>query len=144
MVFELEFLLTHQRGCHQIHQFMSGRIKLLKDGVPINSDNDPPLDYKYDVPSSFDENCGTYGLEDFQLPHPQCPETFVCGNQDTFSTCLNAMNCRMFIGMTTGVKAASQVALFIHQYVNLGLHQLRMHGTKCCLLILSLTLQSRW
>lgn len=107
----------------QIHQFMSGRIKLLKNGVPINEADDPPIQYEYDNPSEFDRSCGTYGLEDFQLPHPQCPETFVCGAEDqseglqAYATCQNAANCHMFSMMTVGVKAASPTALFIHSMI---------------------------
>jgi hypothetical protein len=100
---------------------MSGRIKLLKNGVPINEVDDPPIQYAYDVPGSFDKGCGTFGLDNFQLPHPQCPDTFVCGVEEqseglqAYAACNNAMNCHMFIGMTTGVKAGSPTALFIQQ-----------------------------
>jgi hypothetical protein len=103
---------------------MSGRIKLLRNGVPISEADDPELGYEYDVPGPFDETCGTYGLDEFQLPHPQCPETYICGLDDasssssglqSYAACTNAMNCHMFAGMTTGVKAGSPTALFIHQ-----------------------------
>jgi hypothetical protein len=108
----------------QIHQFMSGRIKLLRDGVPVNQAGDePPLGYEYGVPGTFDEGCGTFGLDAFQLPHPQCPDTYVCGLDSStaseglqaYAACTNAMNCHMFAGMTTGVKSESPTALFIHQ-----------------------------
>lgn len=103
---------------------MSGRIKLLKNGVPINSSDDPQLGYLYDAPSSVDQTCGTYGLKDYQLPNSQCPDTFVCGvDQVTDPTllayidCLNAMNCKMLDGMTSGNMANSPIALFIHQMI---------------------------
>jgi len=102
---------------------MSGRIKLLKDGAPVNVDPDPPIGYDYDSPGKFDETCGTHGLDLFQLPNSQCPPTFVCGADQTsdsvqkFSRCINAMNCHMFAGMTTGVRSGSELALFIHQMI---------------------------
>jgi Domain of unknown function (DUF305) len=34
-----------------------------------------------------------------------------------FSTCIDAMNCAMLDGMTTGISASSPTALFIHQMV---------------------------
>ena len=102
---------------------MSGRIKILKDGVPVNSEDDPPLGYTYDEPGIFDQSCGTFGLDPFQLPNPVCPAQFVCGVDESnqalahFSACIDAMNCRMLAGMTTGIKASSQMALFIHQMI---------------------------
>lgn len=98
---------------------MSGRIKILKDGVPVSTEDEPPLGYDYDEPGVFDETCGSYGLDAFQLPNPVCPAQFVCGvdesNQELaeFSACIDAMNCHMLAGMTTGVEAASQTALFV-------------------------------
>ena len=109
---------------------MSGRIKLLRNGVPVSESDDPELGYEYDAPGTFDQGCGTYGLDAFRLPHPQCPETYVCGLNESstsvsssspssslqsYAECTNAMNCCMFAGMTTGVQAASPTALFIHQ-----------------------------
>ena len=99
---------------------MSGRIKLLKDGQPISRKNRPRLGYSYDVPGVFDETCGTYGLDNFQLPHPECPSTFVCNagpENQPFASCIDAMNCHMFAGMTTGMSSQSNVALFIHQMI---------------------------
>jgi hypothetical protein len=46
--------------CH-IHQFMAGRIKLLKDGVPVNNDDSPPLYYQQETPGEFDAMCGVSG-----------------------------------------------------------------------------------
>ena len=58
---------------------MTGRIKLLKDGEPIQKDAElPELGYEYNQPAEHDQVCGTYGLHDFQLPHDECPERFVC------------------------------------------------------------------
>jgi hypothetical protein len=47
---------------------MSGRIKLLKDGEPINPDNTPDLGYMYDETGEFDAQCGSFGLDDYKLP----------------------------------------------------------------------------
>ena len=55
--------------CH-IHQFMTGCIKLLRDGNPIQKDVDlPELGYKYNQPAEHNQICGTYGAHEFQLPH---------------------------------------------------------------------------
>eukprot|EP00984_Skeletonema_dohrnii_P022591 scaffold11699_cov138-Skeletonema_dohrnii-CCMP3373.AAC.2 len=90
--------------CH-IHQFMTGRIKLLRNGQPIQKDvHLPELGYEYDMPAEHDEQCGTYGLNKFKLPHEECPEKFVCdvppGNNELmqFSSCIDSMNCAMMVG----------------------------------------------
>jgi uncharacterized protein (DUF305 family) len=107
----------------QIHHFMAGRIKLLKNGLPINNSDMPALGYVYDTPGPFDKKCGTYGLDAFQLPNPVCPDRFVCGveGQDeelqSFAECIDAMDCAMMSGMTTGVMASDEAALFIHQMI---------------------------
>jgi hypothetical protein len=81
---------------------MSGRIKLLKNGAPINETDVPPLEFVYDTPSDFDKECGTYGLDNYQLPNIECPDTFVCLEDVTdpalvsYATCIphhrNAVN----------------------------------------------------
>lgn len=102
---------------------MSGRIKILKDGAPVSEEDDPPLGYEYDVPSDFDKKCGSYGLDAFQLPNKLCPPRFVCGAEgeeeslQIYSSCIEAENCHMLAGMTTGISAASETALFIHQMI---------------------------
>jgi hypothetical protein len=104
----------------KIHQFMTGRIKLLQNGVPTQPDDDlPVIPYEYDVPSEYDVECGSFGMTDFQLPNPQCPDRFVCGagSLGTFAHCIETQNCYMFIGMTTGAAAGSEVALFLHQMI---------------------------
>ena len=106
----------------QIHQFMTGRIKLLKDGEPLQELNTPQLGYEYDSPSDYDKECGTFGLEMFQLPHDECPEKFVCDvpaeNTDLvqFAGCIDSMNCHMMAGMTTKA-SSSRSALFLHQMI---------------------------
>lgn len=104
---------------------MSARIKLLRNGVAINDELVPPLgiDYEYSPASDFDKQCGTFGLGEYVLPQPQCPETFVCDTSQKsasvqdYSKCLDAMNCAMFSGMTTSAATDDAVALFIHQMV---------------------------
>ena len=72
---------------------------------------------------SFDQACGSFGLETFQLPNPLCPDRFVCGTDTVsdelqhFSSCLEAANCAMMSGMTTGVRATEDTSLFIHQMI---------------------------
>ncbi|KAL3893638.1 MAG: hypothetical protein SGARI_008034, partial [Bacillariaceae sp.] len=103
-----------------------GRIKLTKNGKVLNERHTPDLGYDYDEVSEFDRECGTFGLGDFALPNPMCPSQFVCFDDETstspqlekFSQCIDAMNCHMMAGMTTGVKAAlDERALFVHQMI---------------------------
>ena len=101
---------------------MTGRIKLLQNGVPTQPDaNLPEIPYAYDHPTEYDKSCGSYGITDFQLPNPQCPEKFVCdpgsGAIGKFADCIESQNCYMFIGMTTGVSARSEIALFLHMMI---------------------------
>jgi hypothetical protein len=103
---------------------MTGRIKLLKSGVPINSMDTPTIDYEYDTPSEFDTQCGTFGLDNFKLPNIECPNTFVCVDDDltdpalvSYASCIDAMNCAMVAGMTTKYSANDPIALFIHQMI---------------------------
>ena len=109
--------------CH-IHQFMTGRIKLLApSGDMMQHKDTPPIPYSYDTPSQYDESCGTFGLGDFQLPNSQCPDKFVCNASgasaglSAFSDCIDSMDCAMMQGMTTGVSAGSIRALFMHQMI---------------------------
>ena len=121
--------------CH-IHRYLGGRIKLTRNGkiiqpthLPVHNELPPP-------PSSYDKQCGTYGLvheeanpgqrgdswahhveADYRLPHPECPHTFVCEDgKSTFSSCLDAINCHMFNGMTT-YENYGEVALFLQQMI---------------------------
>jgi len=108
--------------CH-IHQYMTGRIKILDaDGAIVNEEDSPEIPYPYADPDSFDVNCGTHNITDYQLPNPMCPDKFVCdvGNKynfKMFAGCIDAMDCHMLIGMTTGISAESELALFIHQMI---------------------------
>lgn len=108
--------------CH-IHGFMGGRIKLLKNGELINKMNFPIHKLYFAPPSAYDRECGTYGLKDFQLPHPECPHRFVCNVNDvtsssisSFASCLESMNCHMFAGMTT-YSTQGNVALFLQEMI---------------------------
>ena len=102
----------------------TGRIKLLKNDVAVKPDsNTPEIPYSYDNLNAYDKTCGTFGLDSFQLDHPECPEHFVCnvpeGNADLkqYSGCIDSMNCHMLSGMTTNVNAGSSTALFLHQMI---------------------------
>jgi len=91
--------------CH-VHSGMTGRIKLLDDeGNKVSEEDEPKIEYKYDAVSEYDQKCGTFGLDSFQLPNGQCPDHFVCGAEDgilgTFGGCVDSMNCAMLDGMTT-------------------------------------------
>ncbi len=84
---------------------MTGRIKLLRNGEPIQKDvHLPELGYEYDMPAEHDDECGTFGLNQFKLPHEECPEKFVCdvpsGNKELmqFAGCIDSMNCAMMVG----------------------------------------------
>lgn len=109
--------------CH-IHQGMTGRIKFVDaDGQSLNPTNEPDIPYEYETNDEYDMSCGTTGLEPFQLPNKQCPSTFVCNAPSEvtpvgkFANCIDTMNCKMLIGMTTNVNADSAVALFNHQMI---------------------------
>lgn len=109
--------------CH-IHQFMSGRIKVINSDGSLKQEADmPELGYEYDNPSEFDESCGTFNIDQHQLPDAMCPEKFVCDVPDeneslkAFSKCIEAMDCAMVKGMTNTVKSESEIALFIHQMI---------------------------
>jgi len=128
--------------CH-IHAGMTGRIKFVDaTGAVLQEADEPAIDYEYDVPSAFDEECGTYGIEPFQLPNSQCPESFVCNAPDLsydlgkYASCYDAMDCAMMVGMTTYVEDAK--SLFIHQMiphhqnaVNMAKALLKSGGLEC-------------
>ena len=102
---------------------MDGHIKLLRGDKPINHKNFPLQKIYFAPPSDYDTECGTYGLESWQLPHAECPHRFVCNVDDvedsslgTFAGCLESMNCHMFAGMTTHA-TQGDIPLFIHQMI---------------------------
>lgn len=100
---------------------MSGRIKILDDSkTPLVATDTPAIPYEYDTPGTFDRTCGTFGLDDWQIPNQNCPDEFVCNSDEaatpeleTFAQCIDAMNCRMMAGMTTNI-VDDEVTLFIH------------------------------
>ena len=86
----------------RVHEFMVGRIKLTRNGVPISELDNPSLGFIPDEASDFDLQCGTHGLDKFQLPNRLCPDRFVCGvdeqhseNIQLYAKCNDAMNCKM-------------------------------------------------
>lgn len=102
---------------------MTGRIKLVDENgnVLYPNDDEPVIPYGYESPSEYDEECGTYGLEDFTLPNSQCPSQFVCGKPEgpvgAYANCVDSMNCAMIAGMTSNVHMNSAIALFSHQMI---------------------------
>jgi len=109
-----------------LHHGMEGRIVLLPESGLVSDLPESVLATTttfVDTRSDFDKACGTTGLGDFQLPNPLCPDRFICGTETVteelqhFATCLDAANCFMMAGMTTGVKATDDAALFIHQMI---------------------------
>jgi hypothetical protein len=102
---------------------MTGRIKLVDaNGEPLVTEDTPEIEYSYDEVDEFDKQCGTFNTSDYQLPHPECPEKFVCdvaGESSVlsgFAECMDAMNCAMMVGMTTHA-TTSEIGLFIHQMI---------------------------
>lgn len=93
------------------------------DGVFLSHEDTPIIPYSYDEASDYDKECGTYNLDEYQLPHAECPSKFVCDKPDAetpvgkFANCLESMNCAMTVGMTSNVNMDSSIALFIHQMI---------------------------
>merc|ERR1712086_807579 len=92
------------------------------NGDPLNSVDTPDIPYDYQVPSAYDQSCGTFGLDEFQLPNKECPKKFVCkapgnGAVAQFADCVDSMNCKMLSGMTTNVNENNAIALFNHQMI---------------------------
>jgi len=103
---------------------MTGRIKFVdENGMQLNDFDTPVITYEYDMPSEYDKSCGTYNLEKYRLPHPECPSKFICGKSGTdtpvgrFADCLDSMNCAMAVGMTSNIHMNSAIALFVHQMI---------------------------
>ena len=98
---------------------MSGRIKFLDaQGNKVSEADTPVLPYSYDEITGHDKECGTFGLNPFELPNNQCPPRFVCADENdfsssvttdfsplvplaTFAECIDSMDCAMADGMTT-------------------------------------------
>jgi len=135
--------------CH-VHSGMTGRIKLLDaNGDMLSEANEPEIPYDYDTVSSYDQKCGTFGLDSFQLPNSQCPDHFVCdpgeGILGSFSQCVDSMNCAMLDGMTTtyggdgaGTDFANDAILFMRQMiphhqnaVNMAKAAMKLGGVEC-------------
>ena len=109
--------------CH-IHNEMSGRIKIVDQGVPVNPQDTPELGYEYEVPSEFDAACGTFGAEIYQTGSGVCShDTFVCldgaesSDQALFSECLAAVDCAMDYGMRTNIHDSDPAVTFMHQMI---------------------------
>jgi len=113
--------------CH-IHKGMSGRIVLADaDGTLLNAEREPPYVTGYldieDATDDFDVDCGTYDLVSYrpvETNQDECPETFVCGQEDgvvgEYAQCIDAMNCAMNKAMTT-TATDSPSELFLIQMI---------------------------
>eukprot|EP00592_Proboscia_alata_P007435 CAMPEP_0194358064 /NCGR_PEP_ID=MMETSP0174-20130528/5410_1 /TAXON_ID=216777 /ORGANISM="Proboscia alata, Strain PI-D3" /LENGTH=822 /DNA_ID=CAMNT_0039128291 /DNA_START=277 /DNA_END=2743 /DNA_ORIENTATION=+ len=87
------------------------------------------MERKSNQQSTFDEQCGTFDLQPFRLPHKECPERFVCDNDEEdedgignqFAECVDAMNCAMTVGMTNNAPRSKGkdgvIALFNRQMI---------------------------
>jgi hypothetical protein len=89
---------------------MSGRIKLYEPTGTLVNPSDSPALYNNTagavVPGVFDQQCGTFGLEEWKLPNSNCPDRFVCGSdQSVFASCIEAANCKMLAGESFLVSA---------------------------------------
>lgn len=73
----------------RIHQFMAGRIKLLKNGVPVNPNDEPATYYEQEVPGEFDQRCGVSTVPNtwffwwvvfvyIYFSHGHCPNVSCC------------------------------------------------------------------
>jgi len=107
--------------CH-IHQFMTGRIKFVDPvtNIVLQVANEPAIPYPYEMATAYDQSCGTFGTEMFQLPNAQCPSEFVCNEPagvSAFAGCVDSMNCAMTAGMTTNASSDDARALFVHQMI---------------------------
>jgi len=137
--------------CH-VHSEMTGRIKLLDaNGDMLSPVDQPKIPYEYDKVSEYDQKCGTFGLDSYQLPNAQCPEEFICdkkagdGLVGTFGGCVDSMNCAMLDGMTTtyggdnaGSDFINDAVLFMrmmiphHQNaVNMAKSAMKLGGIEC-------------
>ncbi|KAJ1627141.1 hypothetical protein T492DRAFT_596093 [Pavlovales sp. CCMP2436] len=111
--------------CH-VHHGMSGRIKQLDaGGARVQTADEPAIPYAYKMPTSFDKNCGTYGLGEYSS-NKVCPaDTFLCGLGDAdlsastqhFGECLHAMDCAMHEEMRVNLHENDPITTFMHQMV---------------------------
>ena len=123
--------------CH-IHSMMSGRVKVLQaDGSVRQVANLPALGYSYAELSSFDRDCGTYGLSAYSDTADVCPGmSFVCGidghnspKQQKFGRCLAAADCAMHVGMRSDLHASDPTVTFMHQMIPHHLNAVMMAKT---------------
>merc|ERR1719269_535019 len=109
--------------CH-IHAGMSGVIKVLDSSganpstAHATSVFDPSTYYK--APSTYDQSCGTYGLDAYKSG-ATCTDEFLCHTgtlaEGSFGDCLKAMDCAMDKNMMTNLDTTSDVASFMHQMI---------------------------
>jgi hypothetical protein len=118
--------------CH-IHNWMSGRIKVIESGdwdsKPAAGSADViALGYEYESLSDFDASCGTHGIGEYAeggALHHLCGDTaFVCpassGQTESsvlFEKCLNAMDCAMHHEMKVAIHPTAPSVTFMHQMI---------------------------
>jgi len=133
--------------CH-IHSGMSGVIRMLDtDGEPKSAEYDPVIPEAYYKPTTneLDLSCGTYDIGDSALTVTQaeCPGSFVCGTssltqkQQDFANCINAMNCKMFKGMTTAIQPTDTDIGALFSYQMIPHHQNAVNMAKALLKVKS-------
>jgi len=110
--------------CH-IHGPMSGRIKIIRNGVPASASDVPAL-YSHHTPSNFDIGCGTFGLGGYtngKVCAPLesgkffCPADGETAEATNFNECLYAMDCAMHTEMRVNTHASDPLTTFMHQMI---------------------------
>merc|ERR1712194_417358 len=105
--------------CH-VHSKMSGRVVVVdSEGMEISSERTPELGYEYEVPSEFDESCGTYNIGDHTREGGLClnGDALFCDDARTdFGECMYALDCHMQHYMRVDLNA-DPVAAFMHQMI---------------------------
>ena len=113
--------------CH-LHDFMSGRIKILtSDGKTENRDEIPILGYNYETLDPFDNKCGTYGASSYRLDNALCDQenAFICNREHidytsstrNFGECMEAIDCKMHVEMRTYLSQSNPTETFVHQMI---------------------------
>merc|ERR1719171_3127996 len=102
--------------CH-IHNLMSGKIVITGGSGP-----EVKKLYTPTVPSAFDKDCGTDAAGDYAASnnkHAHCQGLkFVCGaTENSFSKCMNAIDCKMNHEMQVLNIEKNHVATFMHQMI---------------------------
>eukprot|EP00121_Abeoforma_whisleri_P000257 Awhi_evm2s231 len=108
--------------CH-VHNKMSGRI-IIVDSEGDSENYTPAIDlYEHDVieQGSFDHQCGTFETENYGLDglNTFCPDQdfLISDENDTFVNCMEAIDCKMNVEMSTEVYRNRPIETFMHQMI---------------------------